>query len=141
MIMSSHRALTTIRSATARRIPKYRQTYHTYQHDAPSAYTPAEDAILSAAIARVPAHGFTTEALSNGARDAGYMDVSTNLFSAGVFSLVKYHLVTQRLALSKNTSSLPTKEPTNVLENVRALTLRRLRANEPIIHRWQEVRH
>lgn len=100
---------------------------------------PAEDAILSSAITHVPTHGFTATALVNGAHDAGYLDVSANLFPAGAFSLVKYHLVTQRLALGKKGSAYPAEEPTDVLENVRALTLRRLRANEPIIHRWQEV--
>ncbi|KAL8942723.1 MAG: hypothetical protein Q9211_001276 [Gyalolechia sp. 1 TL-2023] len=137
--MSMHHTLTTLRCTLPRQILKCRQSYHSYEHNAPSTYTPAENAILSAAIAHVPAHGFTTTALSHGARDAGYLEVSTNLLPAGVFSLVKYHLVTERLALSKDIATPPTQEPTDVLENVRALTRKRLRANEPIIHRWQEA--
>lgn len=139
--MSGHRALAALRCTISRRIPKYRQSYHSYEHDVPPTFTTAENAILSAAITHVPAQGFTATALRNGARDAGYLAVSTNLLSAGLFSLVKYHLVTQRLALSNDISTPPIQEPTNVLDNVRALTLKRLRANEPIIHRWQEVRH
>ncbi|KAL8937341.1 MAG: hypothetical protein Q9216_004476 [Gyalolechia sp. 2 TL-2023] len=137
--MSSRRVLKTLRCTISRRIPSDRHSYHSCEHNAPSTYTLAEKAILSAAIAHVPAHGFTATALSNGARDAGYLEVSTNLLPAGVFSLVKYHLITQRLALSKDTSTPPVQEPTNVLKNVRALTLKRLRANESIVHRWQEA--
>lgn len=137
--MSSYRVLTSLQRTIPRRIPKCSQAYHSYEHEVPSKYTPAEDAVLSAAIAHVPTHGFTATALNNGARDAGYLEVSTNLLPSGVFSLVEYHLVTQRLALSNAISTPPTQEPTKVLENVRALTLRRLRANEPIIHRWQEA--
>ncbi|KAL8840211.1 MAG: hypothetical protein Q9170_001418 [Blastenia crenularia] len=137
--MSSHRTLTSIRCIAPRRVHVRRQFYHSYEHDAPPTYTPAEDAILSAAIGHVPAHGFTTTAMINGARDSGYRDVSTNLFPCDVFSLVKYHLVTQRLALGKDTSTPPSQGSANVLESVRALTLKRLQANEPVIHRWQEA--
>lgn len=131
--MSAYRALKRVRRAGQAR------AYHSYEHDPTPPYTNAENAILAASIAHVPTHGFTSTALVSGARDAGYLDVSANLFSGGGLSLVKYHLVTQRLALGKNGSPHPAEEPTSVLRNVRALTLKRLRANEPIIHRWQEV--
>ncbi|KAL8738228.1 MAG: hypothetical protein Q9181_000954 [Wetmoreana brouardii] len=87
----------------------------------------------------VPEHGFTTTALTSGARDAGYLDVSANLFPAGAFSLVKYHLVAQRLALAQDVPTASTAEPASVLDNVRSLTLQRLWAGQPIIHRWQEA--
>ncbi|KAL8703891.1 MAG: hypothetical protein Q9201_002942 [Fulgogasparrea decipioides] len=138
--MSGHRAC-----ALARRVGPFRQisrhirSYYSYERDSTPPYTPAEDAILSAALDHVPEHGFTTIALTNGARDAGYLDVSANLFLAGPFSLVKYHLVTQRLALGQNVPTALTAEPANVLENIRSLTLQRLRASQPIIHRWQEA--
>lgn len=109
--------------------------YHSYEHESPPPFTPTEDAILSAALAHVPAHGFTTTALTQGARDAGYLDISTNLFPAGAFSIVNYHLVTQRLALAKHAP--PRTEP--VTGNITSLALRRLRANRPIVHRWQEA--
>lgn len=131
--MSAYRAMTRVRCAGRAR------AYHSYEHDPTRPYTNAENAILAASIVHVPTYGFTSTALVNGARDAGYLDVSANLFPAGGLSLVKYHLVTQRLALGKNGSPDPAEETTSVLRNVRALTLKRLRANEPIIHRWQEV--
>lgn len=98
--------------------------------------------MLSAAISHVPSYGFTVDALRLGARDAGYMDVSTNLLPRGVFDLVNYHLVTQRLALKDSVQFSPTSEAGKKLgtgAKVRTLTLARLRANEPIIHRWQEA--
>lgn len=116
--------------------------YHSYDYAQPPPFPPAESAILSAAYSHVPNHGFTIDSLKLGARDAGYLDVSTNLFPRGVFDLVNYHLVTQRLAL-QNTVQFPDdgaqgKKP-GVGAKVRTLTLARLRANEPVIHRWQEV--
>ena len=120
------------------------RTYHSYEHEPPRPpFTPTESAILSAALTlHVPTHGFTTAALARGARDAGYLDVSTNLFPAGACALVHYHLVTQRLALAKHASSLPPPAPpaqTDITANIRTLALHRLHANEPIIHRWPEA--
>lgn len=98
---------------------------------------------MSAAYSHVPNHGFTIDALKLGARDAGYLDASTNLLPRGVYDLVNYHLVTQRLAL-QNSVQFPedgaTGKKLGVGAKVRTLTLARLRANEPVIHRWQEVR-
>lgn len=116
--------------------------YHSYDYVQPAPFPPAESAILSAAILHVPNHGFTVDSMKLGARDAGYLDASTNLFPKGVYDLINYHLVTQRLAL-QSTVQFPTEDGTGkklgVGAKVRALTLARLRANEPIIHRWQEV--
>lgn len=138
-MMRCYRTIARVRRAGILQTPIRGRTYYSYEHDSLPQYTPAEEAILSAAITHVPAHGFTATALINGARDAGYLDVSANLFPTGAFSLVRYHLVTQRLSLGNNGPVPPPTEPTNVLDNVRALTLKRLRANGPIIHRWQEV--
>ncbi|KAL6721279.1 Ubiquinone biosynthesis protein coq9, mitochondrial [Lecanora helva] len=116
--------------------------YHSYEYDQPSPFTSAEHSILSAALKHVPAHGFTTTALTQGARDAGYLDASTNLFPSGPFSIVNYYLVTQRLALAEhalpNSQSNPI-SPSDVTANIKILALHRLRANQPIIHRWQEA--
>lgn len=116
--------------------------YHSYDYASPPPFGPAESAILACAYAHVPGHGFTIDALKLGARDAGYLDASTNLLPRGAFDLVNYHLVTQRLGLQNrvqfaddNTAG----KKMDVGSKVRALTLARLRANEPIIHRWQEV--
>ena len=111
--------------------------YHSYEHQDPPPFTPAEEAMLAAGLSHVPTHGFTSTALTLGARDAGYPDVSTNLFPRGPFDLVRYHLVTQRLAL-KERIQFP-HDRLGVGAKVRLLALERLRANQSIIHRWQEV--
>ncbi|KAL9000890.1 MAG: hypothetical protein Q9169_000645 [Polycauliona sp. 2 TL-2023] len=133
--MSGHPTLAKVRCTAARGIPRLRRQYHSYEHDSPSIYTPEQDVILAAAIHHVPAHGFTSTALSNGLRDAGYPDVSANLFPQGAFALVRYHLVTQRSALSRKNDLTDS----STLDLVRRLTLERLYANKPIIHRWQEA--
>ena len=121
---------------------RQRCLYHSYDYAQPPPFPPAESAILSSAYAHVPNHGFTIDALKLGARDAGYLDVSTNLLPRGVFDLINYHLVTQRLALQNNVQFPEEGEQgkkMGVGAKVRTLTLARLRANEPVIHRWQEV--
>ena len=119
-------------------LPSQRRTYYSYEHDPTPPFTPAESSMLSAALAHVPRHGFTASALTLGARDAGYLDVSTNLFPRGPFDLINYYLVTQRLALGSRVQFPDTNM--GVGAKVRALALHRLRANKAVIHRWQEVR-
>ena len=116
--------------------PECSRSYHSYEHEAPSPFPPAESAILSAALLHVPTHGFTTTALARGAQDAGYLSASTNLFPKGAFDLVNYHLITQRLALK---NYIPSDSTLRHTMKVKALALHRLYANKPIIHRWQEV--
>jgi ubiquinone biosynthesis protein COQ9 len=121
---------------------RQRCLYHSYDYAQPPPFPPAESAILSSAYAHVPNHGFTIDALKLGARDAGYLDASTNLLPRGVYDLINYHLVTQRLALQNNVQFPDEGEQGKKMgtgAKVRALTLARLRANEPIVHRWQEV--
>jgi ubiquinone biosynthesis protein COQ9 len=136
--------LGTFRAASTRPTAVWRQRclYHSYDYAQPAPFPPAESAILSSAYAHVPNHGFTIDALKLGARDAGYLDVSTNLLPRGVYDLINYHLVTQRLALQNNVQFPDEGESAKKMgvgAKVRTLTLARLRANEPIIHRWQEV--
>jgi len=119
-------------------IPSSNRFYHSYEHDQPPPFNPTEDSILSAALSFVPTHGFTTIALTQGARDAGYLDVSTNIFPTGALSIVNYHLVTQRLALAKHAPSTP-RPHNDISANIRTLALQRLHANSLIIHRWQEA--
>ncbi len=118
--------------------------YHSYDHPPPPGlFSSTETAILSASLPHVPLHGFTNTSLTLGAKDAGYLDVSTNLFPKGAFSLIHYHLVTQRLGLGKNSQWLQPGEnekPLGIGAKVKALTWARLLSNEPVIHRWQEVR-
>ena len=134
----------TFRATSVRPAAAWRQRclYHSHEYGQPPPFPPAESAILSAAISHVPHYGFTADALKLGARDAGYLDVSTNLLPRGVYDLIDYHLVTQRLAL-KDTVQFPSESEQGrrlgLGSKVRTLALARLRANEPIMHRWQEV--
>lgn len=119
-------------------VPSQNRLYHSYEHDQAPPFNSTEDRILSAALSHVPTHGFTATALTQGARDAGFLDVSTNFFPSGAFSIVNYHLVTQRLALGKHAPSLA-QQYDHISSNIRTLALRRLHANRNIIHRWQEA--
>lgn len=125
------------------RTSRLQRQYHSYDHPTPSGpFNATEDCILSASIQHVPSHGFTQTSLTLGAKDVGYLDVSTNLFPKGPLSLVHYHLVTQRLALSKKVGKLQTKvdeKPLGVGMKVKALAWERLMSNETVIHRWQEA--
>lgn len=86
----------------------------------------------------VPTHGFSMRALTEGAKESGYLEVSVQLVPRGVFDLINYHLVTQRLAL-KDRVQFPKDSKLGVGEKVRTLMLERLRANQDTIHQWQGV--
>ena len=138
-----HAAIPKLQGALSRPLSRQTCFYHSYEYSQPAPFSASESAILSSAITHVPQYGFTSTALKLGTRDAGYLDVSTNLFPHGVFDLVNYHLVTQRLAL-KDTVQFPADregpgKTLGVGAKVRTLALTRLRANRLIIHRWQEA--
>jgi hypothetical protein len=121
-----------------RRLPSSR-SYYSRHHPEPSPFPPAQETILSAALKRVPEHGFSDKALNLGATDVGYLDVSTQLFPRGAFDLINYYLVTQRLAL-KDEVQFPEDVKLGVGRKIRTLAMARLRANKNIIHQWQGVR-
>ena len=127
-------------------------SYHSDAYPEPPSYAPAESQILSAALSRVPAHGFTERSLQLGAQDAGYLSISTNLLPRGVFELVLYHLVRQREGLKeridkdvegegKTLRTLWEERKVGVGGRVRALVLERLKGNVEagVVGRWQEV--
>ncbi|KIW89414.1 rpsU-divergently transcribed protein [Cladophialophora bantiana CBS 173.52] len=116
--------------------PTLRRTYFSIHHPDPPPFPETQDRILSAAISRVPQHGFTEMALALGAKDAGYLDVTIQLFPRGVFDLINYHLVTQRLAL-KDTVQFPKGSTLGLGAKLKTLTMARLRANADVIHQWQ----
>jgi hypothetical protein len=121
-----------------------RRTY--YSHDHPphrNPFSETEQALLSAAYAHVPEHGFTHQALTLGARDAGYLDISPSILPDGSFSLIRWHLVTQRLALAEQREELfdTDNDPTDVDRKIAALARARLLSNELVIGKWQEVRN
>lgn len=115
------------------------RTYFSIYHPDPRPFPPAQDRILSAALDRVPQYGFTEDALVLGAKDAGYLDVTVQLFPRGVFDLINYHLVTQRLAL-KNNVQFSSAASLGLTSKVKSLAMARLRANKNIVHQWQGVR-
>ncbi|KAI9676953.1 MAG: Ubiquinone biosynthesis protein coq9, mitochondrial [Caeruleum heppii] len=136
--IGSHRGIAQL----SRRRPTDQRSYHSYEHEPPPPFDPTQETILAASIPHIREHGFTDFSLSMGARDAGALDVTTNLFPGGAFDLVRYYLVTQRLSL-KDRIQFPAasdagKKP-GVGAKVRSLTVERLMANQPIIGRWQEA--
>lgn len=120
-----------------------RRSYHSYDHPEPSGpFSPTERSILAAAYAHIPQHGFTPKTLALGARDAGYLDISTNLLADGVFTLVQWHLVSQREALADKARALPEDEETRALgvgAKVELLAWERLMGNRHVIGKLQEV--
>lgn len=124
-------------------------SYHSYDHPVPpAAFSSVERTILAAAYAHVPQHGFSQAALALGARDAGYLDISTNLLPDGVFSLIQWHLVSQRESLAGRAQVLfavgdegqGAGERLGMGRKVEMLTWERLMGNQLVIRRWQEVR-
>jgi hypothetical protein len=117
---------------------KQRHFYHSEYHPEAQPFPDAQEKILSAAMRHVPTHGFSLKALAEGAKESGYLEVSLQLLPRGVFDLINYHLVTQRLSL-KDRVQFPAESRPRVGQKVRTLTLERLRANKNIIHQWQGV--
>lgn len=121
--------------------------YHSSNHPAPPGpFSDIESSILSSSLPYVPAHGFTAATLHLGAKAAGYLDASTNLFPAGAFSLVHYHHYTQRQELRNRTDiTNPPLDPDSkarppgIGQKVKALTWARLVANGPVIHKYPEA--
>jgi ubiquinone biosynthesis protein COQ9 len=125
-------------------LPAKTCAYHSAGQSAPRPFSSVESAILDAAIKHVPTHGFTSVALNFGARDAGYLNISKTIFPRGVFDLIMFHLVNQRLALH-GASRPPTiagrglETKLGVGARLKQLVLARLSSNKPLIHKWHEV--
>ncbi|KAH7325119.1 COQ9-domain-containing protein [Stachybotrys elegans] len=140
-------ATSTATAAAARRTARQslcnRRSFHSYDHPSPPGpFTPVEKTILAAAYRHVPEHGFSQRALGLGARDAGFPDISPSVLTDGPFSLIRYHLVTQRLSLAARSRELFPDDAASqpgVGGRVEALTWERLMGNKDVIHRWQEA--
>lgn len=121
-------------------------------------YTNSQTAILTAALEHIPEHGFTKEALTLGARDVGFLDVSVQLFTRQEMDLILFWLASRRGLLrakvekgllERRNDDAQAPQPgdardhanskLNVDEKVRILVLERLKMNEKIVHRWQDV--
>jgi ubiquinone biosynthesis protein COQ9 len=126
-----------------RQAVRCRRSFHAHDHPAPPGpFGKTESAILAAAYRHVPEHGFTQRALSLGARDVGLLDMSPGALVDGPFSLIRWHLITQRQALAGRSRALFEGENAPLLgvgRKVAALTWERLLGNKEVIHRWQEV--
>jgi len=110
------------------------RSYHSLNHPPLPSYTPLQHKILSKALTLVPSTGFTSQTLTEGAKQSGYLEITHNLFPRGPWSLVEYHLVRQREALS----SIPLEEG-GVGKTIRKLCVERLNGNKEIIGQWQGV--
>ncbi|KAK4236945.1 hypothetical protein C8A03DRAFT_35144 [Achaetomium macrosporum] len=117
------------------------RSYHSHDHPPPPGpFTPAEQSLLSAAYAHVPSHGFSQEALALGARDTGLLDISPSILPDGVFSLIRWHLYTQRTSLAaKAKDAIDETAAVTVGDKVEALAWSRLKGNEAVVGRWQEA--
>lgn len=112
-----------------------RCTYHSERHPEPAPFPDAQERLLSAAMRHVPAQGFSRKALTEGASESGYPEVSIQLLPRGVFDLINYHLVTQRRTL-RDRVQFPEDSKLGVGQKVKTLTIERLRANRDVIHHW-----
>ena len=146
--ISAHRLLRLpVKPPTSPHVLHYagRSPYYSSAFSTPPSYPQPESAILSAALARVPAHGFTQQALSLGAKDAGYLEVSANLFPRAEFEIVLYHLVQERSRLGERAQFPEDVDGGGKLgigQKLQSLLVERLRANVDagVDGRWGEVR-
>ena len=126
-----------------------RRPYHSEHHPdpPPHEYTNSQTTILSAALRHVPTHGFTRDALTLGARDSGFLDVSVQLLPRGEFDLVLFWLASRRglLRASVDNGLFEKDERVkaglklSVEEKTKLLLMERLRMNTEIRHQWQDV--
>ncbi|KAI9718139.1 MAG: Ubiquinone biosynthesis protein coq9, mitochondrial [Chrysothrix sp. TS-e1954] len=141
----AHRFLYPILATSAHTKPislRIHRTYYTPREQPENPYSATQHALLSAAIAHVPESGFTGRSLLLGARDVGSSPASVGLLVRGAYDLVLYHLVSQRLALSRHASlDRPSQEqsPLDASAKIRRLVLARLAANTPVASRLHEA--
>ncbi|KAB5542651.1 COQ9-domain-containing protein [Coniochaeta sp. 2T2.1] len=115
------------------------RSYHSHDHPPPPGpFNATESLLLSRAYVHVHQHGFTPEALALGARDAGYLDISTNLLDNGVFDLIRWHLAARREALVATARELDA-AGLRTGQKVFELTWARLLGNGEVVGRWQEA--
>lgn len=129
-----------------------RRNYHSALHPRlpDHEYTNSQTAILTAALAHVPTHGFTTTALTLGARDAGFLDVSVQLLPRAEFDLILFWLASRRGLLRgkveegglfRRIAAEQGKDvhELGVEERVRGLIMERLQMNTEVKDVWQDV--
>ncbi|PGH26562.1 rpsU-divergently transcribed protein [Polytolypa hystricis UAMH7299] len=134
------------KSQPTRSIRPTSRTYHSAFDpalpDPATKFSSEQCAILSAAINHIPEHGFSTKALTLGVRDAGYLDVSLQLFpEGGELALVMYWFMSRRQLLWEKAESgeLFGENQLSVAEKVKLLIWERLKMNESVIHQFQDA--
>lgn len=123
--------------------PNHR-AYHSHHHPdpPPHEYTNSQTTILTAALKHVPSLGFTRDALTLGARDTGFLDVSIQLLPRGEFDLILFWLASRRglvRAAVEQKGLLAESQSLSVEDKTKALIMERLRMNSDIRHQWQDV--
>lgn len=129
-------------------IRPYHSTLHPRLPD--HEYNNSQTAILSAALHHIPEHGFSSEALTLGARDAGFLDVSVQLFPRAEFDLILFWLASRRGLLRakveegtlfRRVADISGRDVSSysVEEKCRILVMERLRMNVDIKGQWQGV--
>ncbi|OJZ81247.1 hypothetical protein ASPFODRAFT_146082 [Aspergillus luchuensis CBS 106.47] len=120
--------------------------YHSIHHPSPPhEYSNSQTTILSSALRHVPTHGFTRDALTLGARDAGFLDVSVQLLPRGEFDLILFWLASRRgLLRSKveNDALLQSQSqqgPLSVDDKIKVLIMERLRMNVEVKDKLQDA--
>ncbi|KAI8847209.1 hypothetical protein BC829DRAFT_397069 [Chytridium lagenaria] len=104
----------------------------------PKATTPRAS-ILSASLQFVPAHGWTKEALSAGAKSIDYSTSAHGLFERGGIELVEYFVRRTTGEVREEMESMEL-EKMKVTQKVRMGVLLRLERLKPVVKRWPEVR-
>ncbi|KAI8929057.1 COQ9-domain-containing protein [Entophlyctis helioformis] len=96
--------------------------------------------ILEAALCHVPALGWTQEALSAGAKDHGYVDITHGLFPRGPVELVEYFIQSRtRLIAPTLADEGIDLSQMGVTARVRAASIARLRMTQPYINKWPQA--
>ncbi|KUM62270.1 hypothetical protein ACN42_g4851 [Penicillium freii] len=137
---------------TNQRHPLPHRTYHSALHARlpDHSYTNSQTAILTSALTHVPKHGFSATALTLGARDAGFLDVSVQLLPRGEFDLILFWLASRRGLLRgkveegglfRRIAAEKGKDvhELSVDERARGLLLERLRMNAEVRDVWQDA--
>lgn len=116
------------------------RTYYSIYHPEPSPFPPIQSQILASALRTVPRLGFSQDAILAGCRENGYREASIQLFPRGVYDLIHYYLVTQRLSL-KDRVQFPDDQNLGLTRKVKTLTWARLQANADtqVIEHWQDA--
>ncbi|KAJ5334164.1 uncharacterized protein MYU51_004643 [Penicillium brevicompactum] len=149
---TSHSFNRTPRTPQTQQVITPRRSYHSTLHPRlpDHEYTNSQTVILTAALSHVPIHGFTSKALTLGARDAGFLDVSVQLLPRGEFDLILFWLASRRGILRGKVEEgslfrrIAGEKGKDVFElsseeRVRGLLMERLRMNKEVKDVWQDA--